>query len=132
MLSLLYAVPACSQAERTAQTATPAQATHSATPATVCADTNVYTNSIGMEFISIPAGSFMMGTGDSDRNAYQSEKPQHKVNLSKPFSIGKYEVTQAQREATMGSNPYTLDRSNPYGMGAGLLQRQLLRTKPGY
>jgi formylglycine-generating enzyme required for sulfatase activity len=93
MLSLLYAVSACSQAERTAQTATPAQVIQSATPAANRAETKAYTNSIGMEFISIPADSFMMGAPDSDREAYGSEKPQHKVNLSKPFSIGKYEVT---------------------------------------
>ncbi len=33
------------------------------------------------------------------------ERPQHRVLISRPFEIGKYEVTQAQWEAVMGSNP---------------------------
>lgn len=86
--------------ESTAQTAT---------PATSRAETKVYTNSIGMEFISIPSGSFMMGASDKDRDAHQSEKPHHKVTISKPFLIGQHEVTQAQWEAVMGSNSYTLE-----------------------
>lgn len=38
-----------------------------------------YTNSIGMEFIRIPAGSFLMGAPDNDRGAYPTEMPQHPV-----------------------------------------------------
>jgi formylglycine-generating enzyme required for sulfatase activity len=64
------------------------------------------TNSIGMVFIAIPAGSFMMGGSDPD--AYSREKPPHKVTIGEPFNIGKYEVTQAQWEAVMGSNPLYL------------------------
>jgi formylglycine-generating enzyme required for sulfatase activity len=68
-------------------------------------------NSIGMEFVRIEAGSFMMGTNkvaDTDRGdivEYFGEKPAHKVTISQPFYIGKYEVTQEQWEAIMGSNP---------------------------
>jgi formylglycine-generating enzyme required for sulfatase activity len=64
-----------------------------------------YTNSIDMEFVLIPAGSFMMGSTDDDANADDDEKPAHKVSISKPFYLGKYEVTQAQWEAVMESNP---------------------------
>jgi formylglycine-generating enzyme required for sulfatase activity len=85
-----------------------------ASPANTRAETKAVTNSIGMEFIAVPAGNFMMGAGAGDRDAYDSERPQHRVTISRPFSIGKYEVTQAQWEAVMGSNPYTMDRSNPY------------------
>ncbi len=56
---------------------------------------------IKIDFVLIPSGSFMMGDekGDSD------EKPVHKVTISKPFYMGKFEVTQEQWEAVMGSNP---------------------------
>ena len=64
-----------------------------------------YTNSIGMEFVLIPAGSFMMG--DASPDEWMAEVPQHKVTISKPFYLGKYEVTQAQWEAVMGNNPST-------------------------
>jgi formylglycine-generating enzyme required for sulfatase activity len=44
-----------------------------------------YTNSIGMEFVLIPAGTFQMGSSETDREAAASEKPQHRVTISKPF-----------------------------------------------
>ncbi|MDR3220687.1 MAG: formylglycine-generating enzyme family protein [Candidatus Accumulibacter sp.] len=64
-----------------------------------------HTNSIGMEFIEIPAGSFMMGADKNFEEADDDETPQHQVTLSKSFYLGKYEVTQAQWEAVMGGNP---------------------------
>jgi formylglycine-generating enzyme required for sulfatase activity len=75
---------------------------------------NSFRNSIGMEFKLIPAGTFRMGSPDSDREAQGFEKPQHEVTISKPYYLGKFEVTQAQWEAVLGENPYTRDRSNPY------------------
>jgi formylglycine-generating enzyme required for sulfatase activity len=62
-------------------------------------------NSIGMAFVWIPAGTFIMGSPDSDPDARGNEKPAHRVTISKPFYIGKYPVTQAQWEAVMGENP---------------------------
>jgi len=60
-------------------------------------------NSIGMEFVLIPAGTFTMGSPDSDPNADSDEKPPHQVTISEPFYMGKYEVTQAQWQAVMGT-----------------------------
>jgi formylglycine-generating enzyme required for sulfatase activity len=82
-----------------------------------------YTNGIGMEFVLIPAGSFLMGSSESDREASTFEKPQRRVTVSNPFYMGRHEVTQAQWEAVMGSNPYTLDRSNPYYNLPGMAER---------
>jgi formylglycine-generating enzyme required for sulfatase activity len=76
-----------------------------------------------MEFIALAAGNLMLGSGDGNRDAYDSEKPQHRVTISRPFSIGKYEVAQTQWEAVMGSNPYTLNRSNPYYNLLGMKER---------
>jgi formylglycine-generating enzyme required for sulfatase activity len=64
-----------------------------------------HTNSIGMEFVLIPAGTFMMGSPDSDAEASEVEKPAHRVTISQPFYLGKYPVTQAQWVAVMGNNP---------------------------
>lgn len=71
----------------------------------------VYTNSIGMEFVLIPAGKFFMGSDDSDMEAGEDEKPRHQVIISKPFYLSKYEVTQEQWERLMGKNPYSLART---------------------
>jgi formylglycine-generating enzyme required for sulfatase activity len=73
-----------------------------------------YTNSIGIEFVLIPAGSFPMGAEKNFEGALEHEKPQHRVSISKPFYLGKYEVTQAQWTAVMNSNPSTFEgQSNP-------------------
>jgi formylglycine-generating enzyme required for sulfatase activity len=48
-----------------------------------------------MEFVDIPGGTFTMGSADTDPQAYTNEQPAHKVTLS-AYSIGKYEVTEAQ------------------------------------
>ena len=72
-----------------------------------------YTNSIGMDFVLIPTGTFMMGSDKNDLAASENEKPRHKVTISKPFYMSRYEVTQEQWQAVMGSNPYSLKRTNP-------------------
>ena len=42
----------------------------------------------------IPAGEFLMGSPDSDKDAEDDEKPQHRVRITRPFYLGVYEVTQ--------------------------------------
>ncbi|MCA9049621.1 MAG: formylglycine-generating enzyme family protein, partial [Planctomycetaceae bacterium] len=78
-----------------------------------------YTNSIGMKFRLIPPGEFMMGStpeeieaaltvaGEDEawRERINSEAPQHKVVLTQPVYVGVTEVTQAQYERVMGTNP---------------------------
>jgi formylglycine-generating enzyme required for sulfatase activity len=63
------------------------------------------TNSIGMKFAFIPAGSFVMGSPETEKDRGSDEGPQHPVVLSKPFYLDKNEVTQEQYEKVMGSNP---------------------------
>ena len=60
---------------------------------------------IDMEFVKLPAGEFMMGCAPSDAACDSNEKPLHKVTITRPFEMGKYEVTQAQWQAVMGTNP---------------------------
>jgi len=57
-------------------------------------------NVAGIEMVSIPGGSFQMGSNDG----YDDEKPVHRVYV-KGFKMGKYEVTQSQWKSVMGSNP---------------------------
>ncbi|MDR1243245.1 MAG: formylglycine-generating enzyme family protein [Deltaproteobacteria bacterium] len=64
-----------------------------------------YTNSLGMKFIRIPAGEFMMGSPPEDKDASADEKPQHKVRIAKAFYLGMYEVTQEQWITVMGDYP---------------------------
>jgi hypothetical protein len=62
-------------------------------------------NSIGMEFVFIPSGNFMMGCDENGGFCKDDELPRHQVTISKAFYLGKYEVTQKQWEAVMGYNP---------------------------
>jgi len=59
-------------------------------------------------FVGLPAGEFMMGSA----NGNADEKPVHRIRLSHPFEMGKYEVTQAQWEAVMGNNPSEFKGAN--------------------
>ena len=58
-----------------------------------------------LEMVLIPAGEFLMGSRDSDKDNQDDEKPQHQVRITKPFWLGKYLVTQEQWQAVMGNNP---------------------------
>ena len=68
------------------------------------------------EMVVIPSGSFLMGTPDAVRSAANDssndkEKPARKLQM-KSFSLGKYEVTQAEWVALMGENPSENDGKN--------------------
>jgi len=58
-----------------------------------------------VEFVKIMPGEFVMGCSTGDNDCTADEKPAHRVQITKAFEIGKYEVTQAQWQAVMGSNP---------------------------
>ena len=59
---------------------------------------------IKSELVTITPGSFMMGSPSSEKGR-GSDEVQHKVTLTKAFRMGKYEVTQKQYQAIMGTNP---------------------------
>jgi formylglycine-generating enzyme required for sulfatase activity len=63
-------------------------------------------NASQIEMLLVPPGTFMMGCSPSDQWGCRSnEDPVHEVTLTQPFYLGRYEVTQAQWTAVMGSNP---------------------------
>ena len=73
-----------------------------------------------MEFAFVPAGEFMMGNSMSPEEAarmsgrpgrkaeeyYSQAYPRHRVQITKPFYVGKYEVTQLQWQQVMGNRPW--------------------------
>ena len=95
-----------------------------------------FTNSIGMKFVAIPSGSYMMGTATpstadcpkdnpfTHQNEHQEcvdkrtgdvskdETPQHRVHI-KSFYMATTEVTQGQWYAVMGNNPAHFQNGNP-------------------
>jgi len=58
----------------------------------------------GIEMLLIPAGKFVMGMSVGDDGASSDERPSHEVILTKPFYLGRTEVTQEQWTRIMGWN----------------------------
>jgi uncharacterized protein (TIGR02145 family) len=61
-------------------------------------------NSLGMNFVYVNPGSFMMGS-PADEPGRVSDETLHQVNLTQGYYMQTTEVTQGQWEAVMGSNP---------------------------
>ena len=53
----------------------------------------------------IKPGTFTMGSPSTEKDRRENEGPQTQVTLSRGFWMSKYEVTQAEYLAVMGSNP---------------------------
>src|SRR5262249_1919671 len=53
-------------------------------------------NCIGMKLRLIPAGEFLLGSPDNDRDAFNDERPQHRVRITRPYYLGVYPVTRGQ------------------------------------
>jgi formylglycine-generating enzyme required for sulfatase activity len=69
------------------------------------------TNTVGMGFVLIPAGSFLMGSPANERDRSTDEGPQHTVTISRPFYLGVHPVTQEQFQRVMGANPSHFSRA---------------------
>jgi len=69
-------------------------------------------NELGMEFVRITQGEFMMGCSEGDSLCDADESPRHRVQITKDFETGKFEVTQAQWMALMHDNPSSQQGSN--------------------
>ena len=57
----------------------------------------------GMEFVWVPPGEFRMGSTNSEANI--NERPVTRVRISRGFWLGKHEMTQAEWQGVMGTNP---------------------------
>ena len=52
--------------------------------------------SSGVEFLLVPPGAYMRGAGHDDPYDRANERPQHRVTISEPFYLSRYEITNAQ------------------------------------
>jgi formylglycine-generating enzyme required for sulfatase activity len=100
--------------ERTAKQHQAAWAKHLGVPV-------VWKNAIGMTFVLIPPGEFDMGSTEEKSRSFEGcqsheaaelvhrlsscEAPKHRVRITQPFYLGMFEVTQAEYERVMGTNP---------------------------
>ena len=64
-------------------------------------------NGATMDYVWIEPGTFVMGSPESEEGRLADEGPQHLVTITRGFWLGKYELTQAQWEAVMGTRPWS-------------------------
>lgn len=73
-------------------------------------------NGVMMEMVRIPAGEFLMGSPPNEKDRENDEGPVHRVRITRPFYLGKYEVTEEQWQALLGVNPRRFQHpKNPVG-----------------
>ena len=84
-------------------------------------DHGVIENSVGMRMVMIPPGKFDMGAPVTEVGSRIDEQPVHTVEITTPFYLGVYEVTQAAYEKVVGVNPSYFSRT-----GAGQLKVEKL------
>jgi formylglycine-generating enzyme required for sulfatase activity len=77
------------------------------------------TDTIGMMFSLIPAGTFMMGSPEGEIDSFDDEH-QHKVTISRAFYMQTTVVTQGHWKAVMGTEPWQgQEDSEDIKIGAG-------------
>jgi formylglycine-generating enzyme required for sulfatase activity len=59
---------------------------------------------VKLELVHIKAGEFWMGASNGEKDADDDEKPRHRVEITKPFWLGKYAVTQQQYTRLTGKD----------------------------
>ncbi len=110
-------------------------------------------NSLGMKLMLIPAGEFMMGSGDSGEvlakvyvqyghkpHYYDDELPQHRVRITKPFYFCQYETTNGQFRQFVAAAGYKTQAEtdiidDPKGLGGWAFNQKLEKfegRRPGF
>ncbi len=64
-----------------------------------------FRNSLATELVAVPAGIFTMGSPETESGRSANEGPQTQIAITHSFMIGKYEVSQAEYQAVVGTNP---------------------------
>ena len=69
---------------------------------------------VTMQFVRIPAGTFVMGSTATELHRDYDEGPARQVTIGKPFYMGSHEVTQYQYKRVTGDNPSWFQEFNPH------------------
>ncbi len=63
------------------------------------------TNSIGMKLALIPPGHFWLGSPETEKGRYGDESPRQRIELTRPFYLAVYLVTQDEYRKVRGNSP---------------------------
>ena len=70
------------------------------------------------EMLVIPAGEFTMGSPSSEEGRFENEGPQHRVTISYPLAVGKYEITVAEFAQFIADTGYVAKTRCRYWTGS--------------
>ena len=83
--------------------------------------------------VVVPEGEFLMGSPNDEKGRWDDEGPQRQVTISKPFAVGKYEVTVGQFKAFIDATKYfVLGTCEIYESGDWDLKADLNWKNPGF
>jgi formylglycine-generating enzyme required for sulfatase activity len=71
------------------------------------------------EMVAVPSGRFTMGSPPEENGRYKHESPQHRVTISKPFAVGRFEVTFDEWDACVAGGGCSGYRPKDRGWGRG-------------
>ncbi len=71
------------------------------------------------QMVTIPAGSFLMGSPESEEGRDDDEGPMHEVTIAEAFAVGAYEVTFAEWDACAAEGGCGGYRPDDNGWGRG-------------
>jgi formylglycine-generating enzyme required for sulfatase activity len=77
------------------------------------------TNSLGMKLVRVPKGKFIMGSPPTEA-VREDNEPEHEVEFTRPFYLGKYEVTRGEFAAFVKATGYRTDAEHD-GQGGGVV-----------
>ena len=70
-----------------------------------------------MEMVGVQPGTFVMGSPETEAGRYTGEEEaQHEVSITEGFYLAKYELTQQQWQAVIGTSPWAVDNRVPQGL----------------
>ena len=76
-----------------------------------------FENAVGIKFVLVPAGEFMMGSADDEEGRYEVEGPQRKVKVRNAFYMAIHQTTKRQWKAAMGTTPWIGEKKHNIGEG---------------
>ena len=71
------------------------------------------------ELVVVPAGSFLMGSPESESGRIDNEGPVHQVSIARPFAVGVYEVTFGEWDVCVADGGCGVHRPDDQGWGRG-------------
>ena len=100
---------------------------HGSPPASPVSPPPAFTNSLGMTLVLVPAGEFLMGAEEEPGATMRAfpycnpellprESPRHKVRITRPFYMGRCEVTLGQFRAFCDEAHYRIDAEDGKAM----------------